>query len=86
MTPQEKAMAQILQVSLFKLADEFHETLARLRETHPQSQDRIDQISRDVEAMVDRTLNDFMTDGSDFSIKTVERIHAEIIEVRRLLG
>lgn len=86
MTPQEKAMAQILQVSLFKLADEFHDTLARLRKTHPQAHNRIDQISRDVEAMVDRTLEDFMTKGREFSIKDVEKIHSEIIEVRRLLG
>lgn len=86
MTPQEKAMAQILQFSLFKLAEEFHETLARLKETHPHARDRIDQIGRDVEAMVDRTLEDFTTNGNDFSIKTVERIHSEIIEVRRLLG
>ena len=86
MTPQEKAMAQILQVSLFKLADEFHDALDHLRKTHPHEHNRINQISENVETMIDRTLEDFMVNGRNFSIKDVEKIHADIIEVRRLLG
>ena len=85
MTPQQKVIAQLLQVSLFKLGDQFHSTLATLKERHPNSADKLDDIGRDVEKMIDKTLLDFQENGNDFSMKTVDAIHARIIEARRLV-
>lgn len=86
MTPQQKAMSQILQVTLFKLAEEFHTILDKLQITHPHAGEQLSQIGRDVETFVDRTLDDYHRNGRNFSIEDMDRIHSEIIQVRALLG
>jgi hypothetical protein len=85
MTPQQQAMADLLQVSLFKLGEQFHETLARLKERHPDQQETLTDIGRDVEKMIDDTLKQYHELGGGFSMRTIDEIHAKIIEVRNLL-
>lgn len=79
-------MAQILQVTLFKLAEETHQILDRLRQRYPDSRERFDLLSRQVETAVDRTLEDYHTNGRNFSVQEMDKIHSDIIEIRRLLG
>lgn len=84
MTPQEKAMAQILQVSLFKLAEEYHAGIERIRSKGLASESELRELSGMVESMIDEVLEEHVKKGNDFSIAAVERIHAEMARVRRL--
>lgn len=84
MTPQEKAMGDLLQVSLFKLGDEFHSTLDKLRERKPEKSAEIDEIARQIEVMIDNTLKGYRDDRGNFSMKDVDTLHARIIELRNL--
>lgn len=86
MTPQQQAMAKILQVTLFKLAEEIHQILDRLKQTHPQSRDKFIQMGREVEAAVDKTLEDYHKNGRNFSVQEMDKIHSDIVEIRRILG
>lgn len=85
MTPQEQALGDLLRISLFKLADQFHETLARLKERHPTKVNVFDEIDREVEGMIDAALEDYKENRGEFSMATIDDIHARIIATRRLL-
>lgn len=85
MTPQQKAMAALMHVSLIKLADSYQDTIARVRERNPNAdQDRLDQLERDVERMLDNALKDFTENGGDMSMKEVDHIHKLIAEAKAL--
>lgn len=85
MTPQEKAMAQLMHVSLIKLADAYQDTIKRLRRTHPHiPAERLDQLERDIEVMLDKAHENFSKDGGDMSMKEVDRIHKLIAEAKAL--
>ena len=86
MTPQEQAMGQLLQVSLFKLADQFHTTLARLKKQYPCKLEELNEIGRDVEKMIDDTLEDYQKNKGDFSMADIDAIHARLIQVRAFRG
>ena len=79
-------MGEILQVSLFKLAEQFHSTLERLKKQHPQKLEELNEISRDVEKMIDDTLADYNENAGDFSMADVDAIHARLIQVRAFRG
>lgn len=84
MTPQQKAIAEILQVSLFKLAEEYHAGIARMRAKGMGDEQELKELTNMVEAMVDETLEEYIKNGNDFSMAAVERIHEEMSKVRRL--
>lgn len=84
MTPQQKAIAEILQVSLFKLAEEYHAGIARLRAKGMSSEKELNELTNMVESMIDEVLEEHVKNGNDFSIAAVERIHEEMSRVRRL--
>lgn len=85
MTPQEKAMAQLMHVSLVKLADAYQDTIQRLRRTHPHiPTEKLDQLERDVERMLDSAHEGFAKNGGDMSMKEVDRIHKLIAEAKAL--
>lgn len=85
MTPQQKAMADLMHVSLFKLADAYHATIARVRQNcSPEGRAALDQLSLDVEKMVDDTIQDFSDKGGDMSMQAIDRIHKAIVEAKSL--
>ena len=84
MTPQEKAIGDLLQVSLFKLGDEFHAVLDKVRERKPEKAAEIDVLAREIEGMIDNTIAGYRDNKGDFSMKDVDTLHARIVELRHL--
>lgn len=82
MTPQQKAMADILQISLFKWAESTHEVLASLRKRGIESA-LLDDIARQTELVVDEALKDFQKNG--VSMKGIEDINAHIVKMKGFL-
>lgn len=82
MTPQERAMAEILHVSLFKLAEQYHTSIDNLKKRHPDKAEELDEIHSLVEKAVDEAIEDHMKNGGDFSMTTIDSIHAEISKLR----
>lgn len=84
MTPQEQAMADLLQVSLFKLGDQYHETIAKVRKRAPDKAAELDAIAKGVEEMIDETLKDFAENGADFDMQAIDIIHSQIVGLKHV--
>jgi hypothetical protein len=87
MTPQQKIMSNLLQISLFKFAEEAHETIATFSSRYgkrPGVQQKLDELTSEVESMVDRTIQDYIDQGDDFTMDHVDLIHAKLMKLREL--
>lgn len=84
MTPQDQAIADLLQISLFKLGDGYHDLVKRLRTKGIGTEAELSEITQQVEQMIDDTLADFHKNGADFSMRSVDLIHKKIMDVQKM--
>jgi hypothetical protein len=82
MTPQQKAMADILQVSLFKWAESTHQVLESLRRRGVDPA-LLNDIARQTEEVIDISFKDSM--GGETSMMGIDILNAHIVKMKQLL-
>jgi hypothetical protein len=82
MTPQQKAMGQLLQVSLFKWADAVQSNINELKRLGVDSS-QLDQIALNVEKVIDQTIEG--TKPEDITMADLERINDQIVQLKGLI-
>lgn len=81
MTKHEQAMADILQVSLFKWAEAMHKALDEKRKRFPDKREECDAQAVTVEHLVDSMMEQHKTVGTEKVMEMVENLHKMITQL-----